>query len=481
MKKSFALLLAVVMVFALAACAKAPADGQKTEAPTGTQNDAPKTEETKTDAPKTDETKTNETKTEEVKVMSYAEFLAAEVDAPVVVETYVQAHQSWWDNKVTVYCQDPDGAYFLYEMACSEADAEKLDPGTKIRVTGFKGEWAGEVEIVDATFEFLDGDYYEATWEDITHLLGTDEMIDYQNKMVAFSDMIVVDYGDGNAFAYKNPEEKTDDLYFKVAKDGVTYEFCVEFYLCGKDTEVYKTVEGLKIGDKVDLAGFLYWYEGPNPHITSVTVTEPILSYEDFVAAQVDDPVAVVTCVQAHQSWWDNKVTVYTQNEEGAYFLYELACTQEEAESLVPGAVIRVSGYTGEWAGEVEIVDATFTFMGFGGYVAEPVDVTALLGTEQLKEHQNQLVAFTDMTVEDYGDGNAFAYKDPEGKTDDLYFKVSKDGVTYEFCVEFYLCGKDTDVYKAVEGLKIGDKVDLTGFLYWYEGPNPHITSVTVK
>jgi hypothetical protein len=47
--------------------------------------------------------------------------------------------------------------------------------------------------------------------------------------------------------------------------------------------------------------------------------------------------------------------------------------------------------------------------------------------------------------------------------------------------VESYLCDKDSDVYKAVEELQVGDVVDLEGFLYWYEGPNPHITSVTVE
>lgn len=35
-------------------------------------------------------------------------------------------------------------------------------------------------------------------------------------------------------------------------------------------------------------------------------------------------------------------------------------------------------------------------------------------------------------------------------KTDDLYFKVSYNGQTYDFCVEYYLCGSDTDVYKAL-------------------------------
>ena len=41
--------------------------------------------------------------------------------------------------------------------------------------------------------------------------------------------------------------------------------------------------------------------------------------------------------------------------------------------------------------------------------------------------------------------------------------------------------GADTDVYEAVRNLQIGDTIDMEGFLYWYEGANPHITSVTVK
>ena len=164
---------------------------------------------------------------EEPAVMTYADYAAADVDSPVVVDTYVQAKQSWWDNKATVYTQDADGAYFCYDMACSEEDYALLVPGTKIRVTGYKGEWSGEVEIMDATFEIL---------------------------------------------AYKNEADKTADLYFKVSYNGQTYDFCVEYYLCGSDTDVYKAVENLKVGDVVDMQGFLYWYEGANPHITSVTV-----------------------------------------------------------------------------------------------------------------------------------------------------------------------------------------------------------------
>ncbi len=204
--------------------------------------------------------------------MSYADFSAAAVDDPVCVETYVQAKQSWWDDKATVYTQDKDGAYFLYNMACSEADYAKLVPGQKLRVTGYKAEWSGEVEIVDASFELLDGDSFTATPVDVTDLLGKDELVAHQNQLVSFKGMTVEAYDEnGAAFAYKNEADKTDDLYFKVSKDGQTYDFCVEYYLCNEETEVYKAVENLKVGDNVDLEGFLYWYEGPNPHITAVT------------------------------------------------------------------------------------------------------------------------------------------------------------------------------------------------------------------
>ena len=117
-------------------------------------------------------------------------------------------------------------------------------------------------------------------------------------------------------------------------------------------------------------------------------------------------------------------------------------------------------------------------------YVADAVTaiLTALLGGEDLIKHMNEFVAVKDATVVAYDEsGAAFAYKNPDEKTDDLYFKVDVDGKTYDFCVEFYLCGADTDVYKAVEGLKVGDVIDLEGFLYWYNGANLQATNLTVK
>lgn len=212
-------------------------------------------------------------------VMTYAEYMAAANDTQVVIEAYVQAKQSWWEDKATVYAQDKDGAYFLYNMACSQEDYAKLTTGTKIKVTGYKGEWAGEIEIMDATFEIEDGNFV-ATAFDATALLGTDDLIKHQNEFVSFKGMTVAASTDANgneaAFLYNwdGSGEEGNDLYFNVSYNGQTYTFTVESYLCDSSTEVYAAVKNLKIGDKIDMEGFLYWYEGVNPHITKVTAAQ---------------------------------------------------------------------------------------------------------------------------------------------------------------------------------------------------------------
>ncbi|MBO4848531.1 MAG: hypothetical protein J5586_05210 [Clostridia bacterium] len=244
MKKILAIVLVAVMALAVfAGCKKAPKGDPKSEG-----------------------------------VMTYAEYVAAELETKVVIETYVQAKQSWWDNKATVYTQDHDGAYFLYNMTCSEEDYAKLVPGTKIKVEGYKAEWSGEIEIIDATFVIEEGNFVAQAF-DAGSVFGTDELIKHQNEFFTLKGLTVEaagqnDSGEDVAFLYKwdGSGEDGDDLYFKVNLNGKSYTFTVESYLCDKTTEVYNAVKNLKIGDTIDVEGFLYWYEGVNPHITSVTV-----------------------------------------------------------------------------------------------------------------------------------------------------------------------------------------------------------------
>ena len=197
---------------------------------------------------------------------AYDKYVNAELESNVTVEMYVQATQSWWDNKITVYAADEDGAYFVYELACSEEDSKKLTPGTKIKVTGRKTAWEGEVEIMDATFEFAGDDTYVAEAVDLTNVLANaEELIKYQNRLATFKNLTVVkfDYQGG---------VRGKDIYLTLSDGTNEYSFCVEQYLTGPDSDVYKAVEALKAGDKVDVTGFVYWYANAvNTHITAIT------------------------------------------------------------------------------------------------------------------------------------------------------------------------------------------------------------------
>ena len=106
MKKLIVMLLAAVMVFALAACTPTTGNNEST-APSDSQPD-------------------------DIKVMTHAEYAAAELDTKVVVETYVQTIESWWNGKCSIYAASEDGGYFIYDYACTEDEAAKLVAGTKI-------------------------------------------------------------------------------------------------------------------------------------------------------------------------------------------------------------------------------------------------------------------------------------------------------------------------------------------------------------
>ncbi len=264
MKKWMSLLLALVLVFALVSCNKADNNTTDTE--------ANQTEDQQEDTTNEDVAGPDTEKGEGV--MTYAEYIAADLETEVTIEAYVQANQSWWDNTITLYTQDADGAYFIYGCACSEEDAALLVPGTKIKVTGYKSEWSGEVEIVDGSFEILEGNWI-APATDVTEQLASESLVDMQNMYVSFTGMTVEAANEaGDAFMYNwdGSGSEGDDLYFNVSYNGNTYTFTVESYLTGAGTEVYTTVQNLQVGDTVVMEGFLYWYEGVNPHITSVVV-----------------------------------------------------------------------------------------------------------------------------------------------------------------------------------------------------------------
>ena len=288
-KKVMALVLASVMVLSMAACSSSDSSDttEETEEEVVEEEEEAEEEaeeETEAEAEAEEEAEEAEEEaaeeTSDVTVMTYAEYAAAAVDDEVVIEAWIQAKQSWWDDSVVVYLQDEDGGYFVYGLtATEEQDEEELTIGTKIRVTGYKAEWAGEVEIDSgATYELVDGaEEYIADPVDVTDIIADeDAMAEKINQKISLSSVTVVAQEDGAAFWYSydgsGSADSDSDLYFTVANEaGDELTLVIEYYLCGPDTDAYQAVQALSVGDVIDIEGFLYWYEGAQPHVTGVT------------------------------------------------------------------------------------------------------------------------------------------------------------------------------------------------------------------
>lgn len=284
MREWFAMLMAAVVSFSAAGTVCA---GQTQTPETG--RDTRMQEENETEA---------QTEAEEKGegVMTYQEFLNAGVDDEVTIEAYVQGIQAWYEKNedagiptCTAYLQDNDGGYFCYDMQCPEADYKKLTVGTKIRVTGYKAEVAGETEIVDANFEILEAEAYIAVPVDVTNYLSDETVLkQYQNQKAAFRGMKVEktqDYPqdqtesetqeDPAAAELYSPNQENGRgsvLYFTASKGSEECTFAVLSWLVGEYSPVYQTARKLKSGSTVDLEGFLCWDETAMPHLTSVTV-----------------------------------------------------------------------------------------------------------------------------------------------------------------------------------------------------------------
>lgn len=268
MKKLLALLLALVMVFALVACGNTEEEDDKIQEETTT---APEETDKETEGETTEATAEEVTEPEETTaVMTHEEFVAAELDSKVTVEFAIQGTQTYnaeYGN-TSVYGADENGGYFVYRWACTAEDAAKMTPGTWVRVTGFKAEWAGQLEIVDVSaFEFLEKEATAVEITDVTAMFGTDELINYMTLPVAVKDATV------KSLSFKDGEEG-NDIYLTVTVGEADYDFCVETDLTNSETEVYKTAAALKEGDVIAIEAYLYWYEGPNPHIFAITVAE---------------------------------------------------------------------------------------------------------------------------------------------------------------------------------------------------------------
>ena len=274
-KKALVVFLALSMLSAEMFCTSAPAFAEETAAESGT------TDSDSEEAAEPGTTASDSEKSAAASVMSYEEFIEAALDSPVTVETYVQAKQAWIKDSsaANLYTQNEEGAYFIYKLPMTKKEYKKLKEGQKIRISGRKHQWLGNIEIAGVSFEILEGSYI-AEAQDITDLLGTEDLADYKNRKVCFKGMKSVDFedpgGDLLRYAY-GPDgngDRGDDLYFCAETGNEIYTFVIESRFFDSETELYKAVENLEEDSIIDLEGFLYWEKGALPHITELKVTK---------------------------------------------------------------------------------------------------------------------------------------------------------------------------------------------------------------
>ena len=184
------------------------------------------------------------------------------------------------------------------------------------------------------------------------------------------------------------------------------------------------------------------------------------------------------------------------------YYVYNYECSQDEYNKLVVNhpeqifTYVTVAGTKASYAGMQEIIDAKVTiessdatfgslYIHSGEGAGVPLDVVqeqymaaAFFGTLKVKEYtttdQNATVA----------ENKAYGYKG-DTPTDDLYFILEDEaGNELSCCVEAYVdysaFGSDhkKELYQNVMSLQVGDTVEVSGFLYWWNGPNPHIIQI---
>lgn len=457
-------------------------------------------------------------KWELIEVMDYENFMAAEAGDFVAIEGYVSAKQSWWADKATMYLagENAGEGYFIYEMTMTEAEYNNdYKIGAKVRIYGAKTIYAGEHEIMgkDINYDLSTVETAKASNHivDITSSVKADDIEKYQNSKFTAT-LKVKQYpaqAEGSnttvaangAYAYKG-SEPTDDLYFiLVDAAGNELSCCVEKYL----TSAYATVKealmsaDFTVGELVEVEGYLYWWEGANPHITSIRFGELDAMYETFMSTEDGEEVEVEGYLLGKTTYYNGKCNLYlagataegyttkfVENGAEGYYVYDFECTQEQFDALTYMCFVNVKGTKALYAGMQEIINATVTKvsapLNIGFSALEVADFT-LVNEDTIAAMislEGKIVEYTTTSSNTTVSSNK-CYGAKNGGNDDIYFVLEDTyGNRIEFCVERYV---DYSIYgttyedyvEILDTLEVGDTVEIQGANYWWYGPNPHV------
>lgn len=218
---------------------------------------------------------TTTTTTTTSNALSYSEYVAAENGEEVTISGYITGRTTWYNNAASFYLQDDNGGYYIYNLPCTESDYNtKLTVSTGLEVTGVKGAWEGQVEILGSSAG--NEATYKVTGKTKTY---TEKKVDTLANLANYPNQkVTIDVTISGKTKYGWDDSGTagagQDLYFDVTDGTTTYSFVVEAYL--ENTQygsvLYSTVEEFEENDNVTLSGFVYTYGNPQLQVYSVTV-----------------------------------------------------------------------------------------------------------------------------------------------------------------------------------------------------------------
>ena len=205
-----------------------------------------------------------------------------------------------------------------------------------------------------------------------------------------------------------------------------------------------------------------------------------VATWEEYVAAKANDPIAVEGVVTAiiGKANGNNSNCLYLQDKEnkGAYYVYGAAVDPSAADSGIKlGMTVRVSGEKDIYSGTHEIKNGAFKVVDETIKTVAPVDYTELftnakdLKDESIVAAQGLLVTIKGVTIEGLS------------PTDSTYYQFKLAGKTSYVRISSSVCPlskADQATFLADFLAHVGWTADVTGIICVYDG-NFYLTPLT--
>ena len=207
------------------------------------------------------------------KELTWAEFVATEDDAPVVIKGVITGIINT-ETKHELYLEDKDGGYYVYNLDPAIVKMDELAIGMEIRVSGIRDTYYGVNQVINASVEVLNATPAPVVPKDITTaVLEADSLKDaallkLQSTLVTIQGVTVIG------------QDSKNDTYFNFSIDGKLSYVRISGsanMLSDEDTATFKKNVADNVGKGATVTGLVSIY---NNQIYLIPVT--VDAYKDF-------------------------------------------------------------------------------------------------------------------------------------------------------------------------------------------------------